>query len=232
MTSSLGVVPTVLAPPGCRSHSGFGTTIRGRNGFPGVVVRASSGQDGRVSDPKTPPSTPRGFSTDDLGSALSEILDHVDAAGWGQEPSVFALAPTAVLAQQAPDVLGDGADSVLTPIEQECPDLDAFLASAVWPEAVAGAAVAIEIVVAPPAPGDDGTPRYVVDGTDPAAGDSDGASEQARLVAGVLRGGPDLAIMRLRHQPGEEIETLTHPQLGTELRAALAGTFTPDDPGA
>ncbi|MHC3001981.1 PPA1309 family protein [Gordonia sp. GN26] len=183
-------------------------------------------------DPKTPPTTPRGFSTDDLGSALSEILDHVDAAGWGQAPSVFALVPTAVLAEQAPDVLGDDADSPLTPIEQECPDLDAFLASAIWPDAVVGAAVATEIVVAPPAPGDDGTPRYVASESGSAAGDPDDASEQARLVVGVLRSGKDLALMRLRRQAGEEIETLTHPQLGTELRAALAGTFTPDEPGA
>ncbi len=182
-------------------------------------------------DPTTPPTTPRGFSTDDLGSALSEILDHVDAAGWGQTPSVFALVPTAVLAEQAPDVLGDDADSPLTPIEQEYADLDAFLASAIWPDAVVGAAVAIEIVVAPPAPGDDGTPRYVANESHPAARVPDDASEQARLVVGVLRSGKDLALMRLRHQPGEEIETLTHPQLGTELRTALAGTFTPDEPG-
>ena len=199
---------------------------------PGSSTTASSGQDGRVPDSTTPPTTPRGFSTDELGSALSEILDHVDAAGWGQTPAVFALVPTEVLAEQAPDVLGDDADSPLTPIEQECPDLDAFLASAIWPDAVVGAAVAIEIVVAPPAPGGDGTPRYVADGTDSAASNSDGASKPARLVAGVLRGGQDLAIMRLRHQSGEEIETLTHPQLGTELRVALAGTFTPDEPGA
>ncbi|SDU85662.1 PPA1309 family protein [Gordonia westfalica] len=179
------------------------------------------------------PITPRGFSTEDLGSALSEIIDHVDTAGWGQSPSVFALVPTSVLAEQAPDVLGDAAESVFTPIVQECPDLDAFLASAVWPDAVAGAAVAIEIVVAPPAPGDDGSPRYVVgESGAAAAGGHDGASEPnpARLVVGVLRNGKDLAIMRLRRQPGEDVETLTHPRLGTELRAALAGTFSPDTP--
>ncbi|WP_168705050.1 PPA1309 family protein [Gordonia paraffinivorans] len=178
-------------------------------------------------DSTTPGPTPTNpWSTEDLGTALSEILDHVDDAGWGQAASVYALVPTSVIAEQTPHLVDDS-PSVFTPVEQECPDLDEFLASAVWPDAVAGAAVALEIVVAEPGPDDDGTPRHVSPG---AAGPStDG--QQARLVVGVLRNGRDLALMRLRRQEGDEPETLTHPKLATELREALAGTFEPDEPG-
>ena len=41
-------------------------------------------------------------------------------------------------------------------------DLDEFLASAVWPEEVAGAAVSMEIVIADPEDDDDRTPRFEV----------------------------------------------------------------------
>ncbi|MEO9329926.1 PPA1309 family protein [Gordonia aurantiaca] len=173
------------------------------------------------------PSPSHSWSTEDLGTALSEILDHVDEAGWGQSASVFALVPTAVLAEQAPHLVG-AEPTVFTPVEQDCPNLDDFLVSAFWPEPVAGAAVAIEIVIAEPGPDDDGTPRYV----QPGSGTSSAGGQQARLVVGVLRNGRDLAIMRLREQQGDEPETLTHPKLATELREALAGTFAPDEPGA
>ncbi|MFE0750132.1 PPA1309 family protein [Gordonia sp. NPDC058843] len=173
------------------------------------------------------PNTPRTFSTDDLGSALSEIMEHVDTRGWGQPPAVFALAPTALLAEQLPDVISaDG--PVFTPVEEEFDDLDEFLATAIWPRAVAGAAVAIEIIVAPPGADDDGTPRYEVTQT----GDEHPDEEVARLVVGVLRTGADLALLRLRPVPDEEPELLTHPQLALELRAALHDTFVPDEPEA
>ncbi|WP_044507070.1 PPA1309 family protein [Gordonia sp. KTR9] len=169
--------------------------------------------------------TPRAFSTDDLGSALSEIMEHVDTRGWGQPPSVFALAPTALLAERLPDVISaDG--PVFTPVEEDVADLDEFLASAIWPPAVAGAAVAIEIIIVEPEDDDDLTPRYVVTET----GEQHPDEEVARLVVGVLRNGTDLALMRLRPIPDEEPELLTHPQLALELRAALHDTFAPDEP--
>ncbi|MGW6036920.1 PPA1309 family protein [Gordonia terrae] len=167
---------------------------------------------------------PRVYSADDLGSALSEIMEHVDTRGWGQQPSVFALAPTDLLAERLPDVISaDG--PALTPVEEDVDDLDEFLASAVWPRDVIGAAVAIEILVVEPED-DDRTPRYVVTET----GDQLADEEVARLVVGVLRSGADLALMRLRPGPDEEHELLTHPQLALELRAALRGTFAPDVP--
>lgn len=176
-------------------------------------------QDGRVSDNPTPP---RGFSTDDLGSALSEIMEHLDTRGWGQPPVVFALLPTALIAERAPGVV-DEDGSVFTPVEEECADLDAFLSTAWWPDMVAGAAVSMEIVTAAPESEDDTVPRYTVDRAGP-------GGDTARLVVGVLRDGPDLALLRLRPQSDEMSELLTHPQLATELRAALRGTFVPDVP--
>ncbi|MCR5979672.1 hypothetical protein GDN83_18330 [Gordonia jinghuaiqii] len=171
------------------------------------------------------PITPRGLPTDDLGRALSEIMEHVDAAGWGQSPSVFALVPTALLTERVPGVIADDG-SVFTPVEEECPDLDEFLATAWWPDSVEGAAVAMEIVVADPESEDDTVPRYTVADHDDAGTDT----EIARLVVGVLRNGTDLAL--LRPASGETPELLTHPQLATELRAALHGTFAPDAPGS
>ncbi|MCT1355239.1 PPA1309 family protein [Gordonia sp. p3-SID1431] len=171
------------------------------------------------------PTTPRAFSTDDLGSALNEIMEHLDSRGWGQSPSVFALAPTALLHAQLPEVIADDG-SVFTPVEEDVDDLDEFLASAVWPEEVAGAAVSMEIVIADPEDDDDRTPRFVVTDT----GDHHPGEEAARLVVGVLRTGSDLALMRLRPVPDGEPELLTHPQLALELRAALRDTFAPDLP--
>lgn len=168
---------------------------------------------------------PRAYSTDDLGSALSEIMEHVDTRGWGQPPSVFALAPTALLTERLPDVIApDG--PVLTPVEEDVDDLDDFLASAIWPQAIVGAAVAIEIIVVKPEDDADRTPRYVVTET----GDQHPDEEVARLVVGVLRSGADLALMRVRPAADEEPELLTHPQLALELRAALRDTFAPDVP--
>lgn len=184
---------------------------------------APPGQDGRMPDNAT---TPRGFSTDDLGSSLSEIMDHLDAGGWGQPPAVYALVPTSLLVERVPGVVADHDRSVFTPVEEECDDLDEFLATGIWPAAVAGAAVALEIVVTPPGPDDDGTPKYVVTET----GDHRPDEDVARLVVGVLRNGPDLALLRLRSEPDEVPELRTHPQLALELRAALHETFAPDAP--
>ncbi len=66
-------------------------------------------------------------------------MDHLDADGWGgQPPAVYALVPTSLLVERVPGVVADDDRSVFTPVEEECDDLDEFLATAIWPAAVAG----------------------------------------------------------------------------------------------
>ncbi|MEE4021792.1 PPA1309 family protein [Gordonia sp. PKS22-38] len=197
---------------------------------------------GRVStepDPATEP-TP---SVDDLGAALRDIVEFVDAQGWGLPPMLFALVPTAVLAATQPGLIDPDDDSVLSPVAQEpIPTaghdedpgtaLEQVLATTTWPEMVAGAAVIQEIVVLPPGADATGAPHTHPD------------RRTARLVVGALRNRTTLALLHLQPDSAQhdengsealaEIELLTRHDLATDLRNALAHTFddpTPDTAG-
>jgi hypothetical protein len=150
-----------------------------------------------------------------LSRCVREIIEFVDADGWGQPPTMFGLAPTALLAVAEPSLQGqldDGAE--LTPIEQEpMPEdiegglaagssaLSEFLATTSWPPSVVGAVLVQEVVVAPSSNADE--------------------RRRARLVVGVLRDGPSLSLLQL--QPGDDDD----PYAGLELRTGenLAGAL-------
>lgn len=153
---------------------------------------------------------------------MRDVIGHADDQGWGRQPAVFGLVPTAVLAQLQPDLVAADDASELSPVQQEVADLDEFLASATWPDAVVGAVVTTVITVVPPA---EGEPPVARRGVDDVASHPD--AKDGRLAVGVLREGARLALLQMLG--AEEQDLLTHPDLAADLVEALAATFEPDD---
>lgn len=191
----------------------------------------------------TSPDVP--LSPDALGIAVREVAEFVDAGGWGQPPVLFALVPTAVVAQAQPDLADTLDESELTLIEQEslpvAPDsgmseIEHVLGTTSWPAAVAGCALVQEIIVLPPDAESD-----LDDAFGPLLADPDAADEaarqtarehpeatDARLIAAALRDGRTLCLLQLKPPLGEEdapIELLSHPELAPNLVAAVAATL-------
>lgn len=180
-----------------------------------------------------------------VAALAREVEEFVATGGWDQPPQLFALVPTAALLREQPD-LADQLDaaSTLTPVAQEAlpeGDLAEALGRIMWPDAVAGCALAQEIIVLPPS-AEAALPT--VDAADAgrlrqAAADHPDRTE-ARLVAAVLRDGPGACVLRLRVQPpgspdspaggpsGDEI--VEHPDLAPNLLAALRATLAPEPP--
>ena len=191
-------------------------------------------------------SQPPILSPDALGSAIREVIEFVDAAGWGQPPQLFALVPTALLADTQPDWVDDHDTSELTLIEQEplpvspesgMAELEHVLATTSWPSEVEGCALVQEIIVLPPE-----SQHYLDDAVGPLVSDPDSGdhlarsaaealpdSRTARLAAAVLRDGRSLCLLQLAPDDDEEsdgpIELLQHPDLAPNLVAALAATL-------
>ncbi|SIS05110.1 PPA1309 family protein [Williamsia sterculiae] len=191
------------------------------------------------------------LSPDALGAAIREAVEYVDAEGWGQPAALFALVPTAMLAQSQPelaDSLDDGSE--LTVIAQEqlpvaadsgLGELEHVLATTSWPAAVAGCALVQEIIVLPPEAEDD-----LDDAFEPLLADDPDAADRAaislakehpdgrvaRLAAGALRDGRNLCLLQLQPPPGDDpdapIELLQHPELAPGLVQALATTLEND----
>ena len=193
------------------------------------------GQDEGVSTALTP---------DALGSALRDVATYVGADGWNQPPALFALVPTHVLAAANPGLIDAGDDSELSPVAQDPlrldtddhhAELEQVLATTSWPDAVAGCALVLQVVVVPP------EAEAALDSAfEPLLGDPDAAeaaarevarthpgSRVARLIVGALRGGTQLVLMQLKPETGDEDsqELLTHPDLAPNLVAALASTL-------
>ncbi|QKT08064.1 hypothetical protein HUN08_13370 [Gordonia sp. X0973] len=188
------------------------------------------------------------LSPDALGSALRDVTEFVDATGWGQPPMLFALVPTAVLAQTDPDLVDEYDDSELSPIAQEQlplsddPDtvndeLEHVLATTQWPTAVAGCALVQEIIVLPPQAETDLDEAFEPLMADPDAAEaaaratahSHPGQQPARLIAGALRDGQRLALLQLRSEESDgRLELLAHPDLAPGLLDALAATLDAD----
>lgn len=165
-----------------------------------------------------------------LPATAREVEEFVAAAGWDQQPQLFALVPTPTLLASQPDLAGQlDDDAALTPVAQEAlPDgeLDAALAGIEWPEAVAGCALAQEIVVLPPEAGLGDLPDDPVLARRAAAGHPQ--RREGRLVAAVLREGVGACVLRLRPPSGNEQdpdELLEDPQLAPNLLRALLATL-------
>jgi hypothetical protein len=184
-----------------------------------------------VSEPKRYP--PRSHL---LAATAREVEKFVAAAGWDQQPQLFALVATPTLLASQPELASQlDADAALTPVAQEAlpeGELDAALAGIEWPAAVAGCALAQEIVVLPPAAqaslGE--LPDDPVEARRAAAGHPQ--RREGRLVAAVLRDGAGACVLRLRAesgdgQGGDELaeELVEDAQLAPNLLRALLETL-------
>ena len=189
------------------------------------------------------------LSPSPLSVCVREMVSFADDAGWDQAPMMFALVPTAELAEREPELAAELADQPeLTPIEQDAlpgvleggsPELDAALAGITWPETVAGCALVQEIVILPPEA--EAELDQMVDALDDRSAAEQAAiahaaahpqRREARLVAAVLRSGESLCLLQLRPEatdfaddPGAEAELLEHPELAPNLVAALRATL-------
>ncbi|GAB2641226.1 PPA1309 family protein [Nocardia goodfellowii] len=181
-----------------------------------------------------------------LSRAVREVAEFADAEGWGRPPQLFALVPTADLVAAEPGLL-DQLDqgNELTPIAQEAlPDditggsmaLDEFLATTTWPPAVRGCVLVQEIVVLPPdaeSTLDDAlTPlladHEAADAAARAAAHAHPERRAARLFAGVLREGMQLALLQIKPEEDDSFPALdlrTYPNLAPNVLEALHHTF-------
>lgn len=158
------------------------------------------------------------FSQADLGNALAQCAAYAKDLPWGSPDLLFGLAPTALLAAQAPELVDGDDDSALSPVLQDpedpYADTETLLATLSWPDAVAGCALVTEITVVPP-------------------DDAAGTRRRARLIAGALRTGSRLALLDVEPAEDDDPATAhhlrTHADLAPELLDALAATFDDAD---
>lgn len=165
---------------------------------------------------------------DALVAALAEIDSFVNQAGWGVPARLFALVNTEKLRESEPALaqhLVAGSPDSLSSIEQDefhaGDDIEAALASIMWPDAVDGAAITLERVF---------LPNDVEDEipADPAQAATFVAShprrQDVRVIVGVLRTGEHHALARLLDHPDD---LLSGTDLVPALEMALLHTFDP-----
>ena len=180
-----------------------------------------------------------------LTSVMTEIEQYVAAAGWDQQPRLFALVDTADLVRREPAMaarLGlDGPESAdalagsLTPVEQdglEDQPLDELLAQIGWPPEVVGCAVVNEVLVLPPG-ADADAPEDSDDEAASAWAAAHPGRREVRLAVGVLRDGTRMATLRLRADgetpaDGQADDVVVDPDLAPALAEALLETFSED----
>lgn len=167
-----------------------------------------------------------------LPATAREVEEFVAAAGWNQQPRLFALVTTATLLASQPE-LADHLDpaAALTPVAQDTlpeGELDAALAGIEWPDSVTGCALAQEIVVLPPEA--EASLRELP--TDPVQARRVAAEHprrrEGRLVAAVLRNGVGACVLRLRANAGDgqgQDEMVQDPHLAPNLLHALLATL-------
>ncbi|WFB11581.1 PPA1309 family protein [Streptomyces sp. LX-29] len=172
-----------------------------------------------------------------LTRAVLEIDDYASGLGWDQPARLFALVDTARLRAQEPalaaqlgldeEAAGQSPAGSLTPIEQdELPagaQLDEFLATIAWPDAVVGCALTVERLMLPPA-AEGSMPeglnqkqlaRWVAKHPE---------RKEVRMTVAVLRDGTRESAVRLREKDSPT-EVLTGPDLVPGLAEALSATF-------
>ena len=167
--------------------------------------------------------------TSPLQSVVGEVEGHVAEAGWDQPPQLFALVQTEELLRAEPQLaqtmgLVAGDPSSLTPIAQEPlgdGPLDEQLASLVFGEEVLGVVLAHEVLVLPPT-----AEAALADVEDLSSAAAEHPERRdVRMVVGVVRGGAQACVLRLRGQTPEQDERVTGPDLAPALAAALRATL-------
>lgn len=143
-----------------------------------------------------------------LNKAMMEAVEFVHAEGWDAAPTLFALVPTALVADQLAGLEDESAPLTLI-VQEEIPthiqpgsdELGDYLTRLAWPEEVAGVILAQEIIFREKA--------------EAAEASRPQQARPARLFSGVLREeGLELTLLQIR--PTEE-----------ELEAA--GPFAQDE---
>jgi hypothetical protein len=167
-----------------------------------------------------------------LRAVAREVEEFVSSAGWNQAPQLFALVPTTELLAQQPELTGqlDPTASPLTPIAQdELPDDDLAqaLGAIVWPDVVAGCALAQEIVVLPPDAEEQLTAEELDDEQARKFAAEHPKRREARIVAAVLRDGTAACVLHLRGNTETPDEVVEHPELAPNLTDALLETLKP-----
>ncbi len=166
-----------------------------------------------------------------LSRVVREIEGHVADGGWDQPPRLFALVSTDELVEREPSLAAvldaePGAGTV-TPVEQDdlpvSATLEELLAGIAWPGSVAGAALAVERAVLPPAAEDD-LPADPAQALAVLAGHPE--RQDVRLVVAVLRDGTRQCAIRTRSHDDRDA-VLTGPDLVPGLVDALAATLEP-----
>ena len=164
-----------------------------------------------------------------LADVVREVEVHAARAGWDRPAQLFALVETADLLQREPHLAEileiDDQSGGLTPVEQETTSesLEELLASILWPPEVAGCAVVVEAMTVPP--GGDDVPRDAEQAAEYAAAHPD--REEARIVAGALRGGMSYCAIRQRAHDEDDM-VLTGPDLVPGLLELLHTTLEPE----
>lgn len=155
-----------------------------------------------------------------------DLERHVSEQGWDQPLELYALVPTVELLKAEPAaarLLGIDEPSdpeQLTPVQQEqLPSdipLEEALGRIMWPEGVAGCAIVMERLVRK------GSDQTLAPEEEPPA--TDEATEEIRMVAGVLRSGARHCAMRMRKHDSDA-EVLSGEDLIPALTSALALTL-------
>ncbi len=160
-----------------------------------------------------------------------EIERYVAAEGWDQNPRLFALARSADLVTLEPELaeaIGPSAHDPesLTPIEQDAlaldRALDEVLATTMWPDDVAGAALALERLVLPPS-AEDALPEDDRTALEHAAAEHP-ERRDVRMVVVVTRDGRRMCALRLRSHDNDG-DVLVGEELVPRLADALGATF-------
>ncbi len=162
-------------------------------------------------------------------NALEETVKSIEQqTGWDGAPQLFALVETGELLRVQPelaDELGLRDDGGLTAVDQgELPDDDigALLPGIVWPDEVAGCALAMVRITLPPE-----VEEQIPDEGDAVAwAVAHPLHDELKIVVGVLRDGTRHAVLRIRRH---EEELLSAEDLVPDLAEALSQTLLPDE---
>jgi hypothetical protein len=153
-----------------------------------------------------------------LAQTVRDLDQHVSAKGWDQPTRLFAVAETAALLEQEPELAtqlsGRDTQYPFTTIEQEGfpldQDLDEMLSGIAWPSAVAGAAICTERVMV--TPGELANPNR---------------KHEVRVTMVVLRDGSRCTALRLRDYDADDA-VIVGEELVSGLGDLLLYTLSPE----
>lgn len=167
---------------------------------------------------------------DPLSIVALEAERHVAGSGWDQPVRLFALVETAHLLEHEPGFLDalaphDTRPGALTAVEQDdLPSpghLESMLGQLTWPEAVSGAAIAVERIVVPPEAERD-LPRNADEAMAALTNHPD--RKDVRLLVAVLRDGSARCLLRQRAHDRDD-RVAMGDDIAPGLVAGLLGTF-------